>query len=286
MMKLTLADLHIETQITPQVAEIHIGLQGKIDSQLVAAEWIQWSGKVRGPFSAFSQTLPANYPLRASQSGGKCFAIVPDFCHWSAVLPFTYELDLEVRHGSQVLASLKETIAANWVRLHQGKLYQAAKRWVPRLTKLNSVEPIQLPLHLSALRSQELGVVVSAADVSDELLLACQSMGIPLAIELVAGREIDLTRIENFACVLLLLESPMAKAPATKLLVASAAEALPSISAWRWSLRRGGTLSASGNAGQLIIRAGVHETPSEARHACDQLQAMSSELGDWAAYIS
>lgn len=287
MMKLKLADLQIEARISPQVTEMHIGLTEAATSELGGGDLIQCIGKVRGPFNAFSQTLPANYPLRASKSEGQCFAIIPDFCHWSAGLPFTYELDLEVRRGSQVLASSKEVIAANWIRLYQGKLYQAAKRWVPRLAKLHSVDPISLPSLLPALRLQELGLVVRAAEASETLLLECQSWGIPVAIELVADDEIDLARIESFACVLMLLVNRQTKEPQkTKLLVASPVEELPSISAWRWNVRRGGAESALGNTGQIIIHVGVHETPVEARQACDQLQAMSSELGDWAAYIS
>ncbi len=287
MTQLFLADIEIDSQVTPQKAEITFRLRESAWAKLGLGDSLVWSGRVRGPFCAFSQTLAANYPLRASKTGGEAITTIPDFCHWSAELPFTYELDFELKSGDQSVAKLRETIAVHWIRLYQGKFYQAAKRWVPRLTRLKIVEQDELKAWLVALRLQELALVVSAADASDALLLECQTLGIPIAIEMATNSTDDVARWESFACVFLVMQAREAAGPIrTRLFVASHDEDFASLSAARWSVRRGDMDSQQAPSGQLVVREGVHTSPVEARAACDQLQADTAQLGDWAAYLA
>lgn len=278
MKSLRLRDLRVEAKLTPQSAELALSLREPLQGE------VRWIGKLRGPFCANRQTLVANYPIRTQRSSNEGLVSLPDFCHWSSASPFTYQLELELKRGEESIASLRETMAIHWVYVHQGKLYQAGKRWVPRMARLR-LPPMETKQDLSELkrwlaevRESELVLVVRDDDASETLLRECLAMGVWLAIEAADVRDESLARWESYACVCCVLSAEGKPNNAeSSLLVASREGLEESIRAEVWTVARSGA--------KLIVRWGVYDTPQAAREACDALQADAAALGDWAGYL-
>lgn len=278
MKSLRLRDLRVEAKLTPQSAELALRLRDPLEGDF------KWTGRLRGPFCAGRQTLVANYPIRTQRASNEGIVTLPDFCHWSSAAPFTYQLELELKRGEESVTSLRDTLAVHWVYVHQGKLYQAGKRWVPRMARL------RLPAHdtehglrdlklwLEGVRECELVLVVRDEDASETLLQECLTMGVWLAIEAADVREEDLARWEAIACVCCVLNAErMPSSGESSLLVVSREGRQESIRAEVWSFARSGA--------RLIVRSGDYGTPQATRDACDALQADAAALGDWAGYL-
>jgi hypothetical protein len=290
---LTLADFEIVVQITPQKAEFTFELKAAIVAQLASTAKLTYSGRVRGPDCVFSQTLAANYPIKAAEKGGIASATIPDFCHWSAALPFTYDLGIEMKGDDQVVARVQATLASHWIRLQHGKLYQASKRWVPRLTsfprELGMASSIDGELigWLKDVRLQDLALVIKAEDATEALLSACQTYGVPVAISCSGDQAALASRWQTFACVFMLLLGGGRRQPLdTRLLLATAETHVDLTGVTRWGIRRADAPRDSPSVGYLVARGGVHTLPTEARFACDRLQAETAAIQDWAGYFA
>jgi hypothetical protein len=286
MIPLSLADLEITADFAPQKCELTLRLHPEFAQRATAPASLKWSGKLRGPFCLRSQTLAANYPVRPIEDSAAS-VIVPDCCYWTSDLPFTYDLDIELRSGDEPWAALKETISLPWLKLHQGKLYRSAKRWAPRMVRLE-LPPMQseqeraaLPAWLEAVRQHDLALVLSLAEASNELLIACRRVGVPVAVE---GADIaphQLAAWENSGAVFLLLH-PAVASPDTHLLIAHPA---PENAGANWECWEVQQRSEATGVGRVAARRGTFHTPAEARKACDALQADSAGSTDWLGYL-
>lgn len=277
MKTLGLCDLRMEAKLTPQSAEVALSLREPVDGD------IKWTGKLRGPFCANRQTLVANFPIRTQRASNQGAVTLPDFCHWSSAGPFTYQFELELKRGEESIASLRETMAIHWVYVHQGKIYQAGKRWVPRLARLRlpsygTEQGLQdLRDWLEGIRESELVLVIREEEATEALLRECLAMGVWLAIEANDVSEEKLAKWESLACVCCVLDAQgKLSSSASSLLVASREGLEASIRAELWGVARSGA--------KLIVRSGVYDTPQAARAACDALQADAAPRGDWAAF--
>lgn len=279
MKTLGMCDLRVEAKLTPQSAELALRLREPLDGDFI------WTGRLRGPFCAGRQTLVANYPIRTQRASNEGVVTLPDFCHWSSASPFTYQLELDLKRGEESIASLRETMAIHWGYVHQGKLYQAGKRWVPRMARLRlpametEKEISDLKDWLTGVRESELVLVARDEDASEALLRECLALGVWVAIEADELRVSNLAKWESFACVCWVLnaEGMPSSGESSSLLVASREGLQESIRAEVWSFARSGA--------KLIVRSGDYGTPQAAREACDTLQADAAALGEWAGYL-
>lgn len=285
MKALRLSDIRIDAKLTPQCAELTLRLR---DEAIVEGD-VQWSGRVRGPFCVRRQTLAANYSIRTAKELVAGIVTIPDFCHWSSEGPFTYQLEIELKRAGEVIGSLRDTLAVNWVTVHQGRIFQAGKRWVPRMARIRIArhETEQgledLRILLEAVRSNDLVLVIGSGEDTDTLLRECLSGGVSVAIETSEVDVAALARWESFACVILILHmGEHLTDMATSLLVAEREKEGASIDATTWRIFRGGSRTEA----VLIARDATHDAPEAARCACDRLQADAAVLGDWAGYLA
>ena len=70
-----------------------------------AAETILLRGTLRGPYCERAHTLPADYPFRATATGGTTIeAIITDPCPWSEEVPHLYRAEVAALRGGEVVA--------------------------------------------------------------------------------------------------------------------------------------------------------------------------------------
>lgn len=274
MKTLRRSDLKIDAKLSPQSAELTLRLREPLGAD------VRWIGRVRGPFCAERQTLLANYSIRTVKQTGEGVVTIPDFCHWSSAGPFTYQLELELKRGEEGIASLRDSLSIHWANVHQGKFYQAGKRWVPRLARLKvphrETTPEELANWLASIRTHDLMLVVREGEAFEPLLSACLEQGVAVAMEAAEMSPSKAAEWESLGCVMLLLDPAGKFLGATSLLEAAREDEVPSIGASRWSVR--------GSEAKILVREAIHEAPEAARAACDLLQAEGARLGDWAGY--
>jgi hypothetical protein len=283
MKALALDDFRIRFNISPQTTELVIRLAEQAKRNLDLATPVKWTGRIRGPFCNYSQTLAANYPLIGSDGGKSARAVIPDFCHWTAELPFTYDLELQCWCEEQLEGELRAKIGAAWVALHRGRLYRSAKRWIPRMARLPipSSSARGIEAWLEEIRSNDLALVIDANDASDQFLSASQRIGVALAIDVTTDAADSITRYEAAGCAFLLLTRDSLPARIdTSILVATPVESKDGeLRHWRIEAKR----TASG--GLIAERPSEHGTPNDARMECDALQASVAQMGEWAGFL-
>jgi hypothetical protein len=108
-------------------------------------EGCQLIGYVHGPHCEYAHTLPAKFVLQDLGSGPTLLAraIITDPCLWTGDLPQLYDVHIELRRGSTVLASEKRTIGLRGlgVRAASGRIrfVREGKVWVPRGVGIRSL---------------------------------------------------------------------------------------------------------------------------------------------------
>ncbi len=134
-------------------------------------------GYVHGPRCEFAHTLPAKYTLTDLGAGPTLLAhaTITDPCLWTSDLPQIYDVHIELRRGSEVLAREQRMLGLRGIgaRASEGQaighLIREGKVWVPRGVDV-------------ALLSQNAGSVVD--QLRQELLVGiCTSPPLDLLVE-------------------------------------------------------------------------------------------------------
>ncbi|MCO6454012.1 MAG: hypothetical protein J5I93_01750 [Pirellulaceae bacterium] len=126
----TLANLTlILADSSPAVARLTVSLPRPTASGV----W-QLAGSLHGPRSAYGETLPATYPLRALEVGESVLAecIVPDPCYWSPEYPMLYKLRVELLESGNVRDRVERIVGLRRLSVRRGVLTLEAQRWVLR----------------------------------------------------------------------------------------------------------------------------------------------------------
>lgn len=103
------------------------------------------TGFVHGPHCEYAHTLPAKFALQDLGAGPTLLAraIVTDPCLWTSDLPHTYDVQIELRRGSQTLASERRSIGLRGLGVREtpgsGRLFREGKVWIPRGVELRSL---------------------------------------------------------------------------------------------------------------------------------------------------
>jgi hypothetical protein len=92
-------------------------------------------GYVHGPRCEFAHTLPAKYTLTDLGAGPTLLArtTITDPCLWTSDLPQIYDVHIELRRGSEVLAREQRMLGLRGIGARStGQLAREGKVWVPR----------------------------------------------------------------------------------------------------------------------------------------------------------
>lgn len=284
MNRLTLDDVRICAEHSPQITTLSISLANPPDFRSELRPPPEWKGKIRGPFCLHSKTLTANYSLRAEATAPSATVAIPDFCHWTPDLPFTYELEFQLWRGGEVDAEFRERIALGRIELQSGRLYRSGKRWIPRIARLSTdqIAAIDFNGWLEQIRANDLALAIPQSEASPLRLAKCQEIGVALAIEGSFESGQSLRCLESSGCVFMLLtEQQPEPLTDTRLLVASHIDHLDEGGIQRWKLR---SASATTN-GWLAAHPSGAATAAISRGLCDALQARVAHERDWAGFL-
>jgi len=92
------------------------------------------SGYVQGPRCEYAHTLPAKYQLTDLGAGPTLLAraTITDPCYWTSDLPQLYDVHIELRRGSELVAREKRLIGLRGIGPRGRELVREGKIWVPR----------------------------------------------------------------------------------------------------------------------------------------------------------
>lgn len=155
-------------------------------------------GFVHGPRCEFAHTLPAKYTLTDLGAGPTLLArtTITDPCLWTSDLPQIYDVHIELRRGSEVLAreqrmiglrgiGARSSVSGGSVSGGSGQLLREGKIWVPRGVAIELL-PTTTESVVAQLRA-ELLVGICAAPPLD-LLVEASRRGAYLIANLSADR--------------------------------------------------------------------------------------------------
>jgi hypothetical protein len=264
-------------------------------------------GRVIGPSCEYAHTLTAAVPLvskRPLTDGASdapallAEAVVPEPCFWSADLPFLYNVEVELKRGTESLATTERLFGIRPLGALGRRLILEGKPWVPR-----GVDRCEVPeTRLSEWQAADAVMVVERP--SEELCRQSSQFGVLLVAE-VAGNSAELAlevrRLALWPSVVIAVLSPNApldatiRAGARNLLLAQSFAAVGAIAPAEWSdlvicdvdkvddLRRW----AAGGQFPLVARrsASWRDDLTQARRECDRLQRDLAGHGDFAGYV-
>lgn len=152
-------------------------------------------GFVHGPRCEFAHTLPAKYALTDLGAGPTLLAraTITDPCLWTSDLPQIYDVHVELRRGSEVLASEKRMIGLRGIGARStGEIVREGKIWVPRGVAIEQVQH-----DLSQLRAELLAAIVSAPPL--DLLVEASRQGAYLIVPVAGNQESLPAMLRNLA---------------------------------------------------------------------------------------
>lgn len=116
-------------ELTTARAMVYARLEG-----LENTDGLSLSGFVRGPRCFYSTTLPATYRLRDAGPGPSLLAkaLVPDPSYWSPETPHIYDVTVELRKGPDIIASEVRQIGFKPLGISGRFFTWEGKPWVMR----------------------------------------------------------------------------------------------------------------------------------------------------------
>jgi hypothetical protein len=93
---------------------------------------LQLSGRVTGPRSRLTRTLPATVPLRDLGPGPSILAraLVPDPCFWAPGQPYLYDVEVELCRGHHQVSSFRRTLGVRNFGLDRCRLRLQGQPWI------------------------------------------------------------------------------------------------------------------------------------------------------------
>jgi hypothetical protein len=283
-------------EITPQRAVVY----ARCPLPETAGKW-KLAGRLRGPMSKFGGTLPANSALQDLGPGKTLLAkaLVPDPCRWTPSHPSHYLADVELFHNGELVERIRRTFAIRQLVVQSGGLFLASERTILRAARSASV----LSHDIAAWHEVPLVRVINQWD--DAMLNQALLEGCLLVADCthIAADQLQDTirRLSSHSAVgIAILHSSFAdwdtlRKIAPNLLFAASLTGTVGISAPAliWS-----AADPSAEAAQrlstypmpIIVERRLSKdehaaSPSDARLACDQLQADWAPFGQFAGYV-
>jgi hypothetical protein len=253
----------------------------------------QLSGGLTGPVCRYAETLPARSVLVDRGPGASLLAAatVPEPCFWSPEMPHLYDVEVELRHEGQVIATSRRLFGFRNLGSADGKLIYDAKRWVLRAVMASEVATSSLD------EWRDSNTAMLAADPSDALCEEASRVGVLLVAESVRADRADLLRLARWPAVGIVVlsdkGSEIADSGGHNLLLAkrfASGTTIASIQGVNVAFVEMTTvddLSArNGEMAMIASRRGGHfANVAEGRAACDTLQRDLAGQGDWSGYV-
>jgi hypothetical protein len=265
----------------------------------------QLAGRVRGPFTARGHTLPSNASLEDLGGGDSLLAraSVIDPCTWSPEAPNLYDVAIELLRDGMPHSKLTRRIGLRDLRPQRSDLLLDAKRIVLRGMECDHDQSPAAWRDASAVR------VLNRID--DPWLEQADSQGVFTIVRLDELDVIDaplLRQVARHACVALVVLSATSRLPenvrlvapnlllaqrlADKEPIAKEPVAKEPVAPWAhvaWieanDRLRFARLARGVSLPIVAVKTGSFPSLSEARQACDSLQAELASAGQFAGYI-
>ena len=137
------------------------------------------AGQVSGPYCQHAKTLPAYFRLNPSGSEAlQAEAFVPDPCYWTADLPMTYRVDVELRSNGQVVQAWEYDYGVRSLQTQGRSLYLEGRRWVARGVYADRFEPFDAPTW------RDVSAVMMATNPADDVCEQASRTGVWLLAKL------------------------------------------------------------------------------------------------------
>jgi hypothetical protein len=263
-------------------------------------------GFVHGPRCEFAHTLPSKYTLTDLGAGPTLLArtTITDPCLWTSDLPQIYDVHIELRRGSEVLAREQRMIGLRGIGARaSGQLLREGKVWVPRGVALELLQPANENESIVAQLHDELLVGICTAPPLD-LLVEASRRGAYLIANLAAERvdlEATLRSLARWPAVMLAIihggesldRGLQQVAPNLLLAQAVSATAVNTLQPAPWAAALVVESTGDGSfitAAKLPILAARSTSESldsaaQSRAACDRLQRDLSAARQFAGYL-
>lgn len=257
-------------------------------------------GTIRGPHCHYAQTLPASYRFVDRGPGDTILAeaIVPDPCFWTPAMPYLYNVQIELRQGSRILASVSRPFGIRPLGTRGRNLVFSGKRWVLRgatrlgmpdeeLTQWHAVELaalLQTTTQAVVEKASNLGVMTACFTGGSEANMtgACRwaSRHPSIALVVVNSTEAQATKalptIGNLLrATFVSLDEPLQANAWTDLVIGEVGDAATFVEKYR-------------ECPVPVIASRLNhalQSPEDIRSGCDRLQRDLAPFGDYAGYI-
>jgi len=142
-------------------------------------------GYVHGPRCELAHTLPAKFTLQDLGAGPTLLArtTITDPCYWTSDLPQLYEVHVELRRGTEVLAREQRMIGLRGIGARDQRLVREGKAWIPRGVSLASLSGSDV----TALREHLLVGICSSPPL--DLLVEASRLGVYLIVYIDATQQ-------------------------------------------------------------------------------------------------
>jgi hypothetical protein len=257
-------------------------------------------GTIRGPRCLHAETLPATSPLVDLGPGPTLLAqaLVPEPCFWSPDLPAIYDVTINLRRGSDIIATARREIGLRSFGVRGRHMILDGKRWVLRGV-LDGSTTAALP------RQWQAAAVACVTESTDHERLSEASQWGALTAVVVVGNAADiaarLRQLALYPAVAIAIvqgrlppdSNPTSIAP--NLLFAQPFSFQEEFAVQAWAnllyaetdnFNAMKSLAAATDLPLLAVRRLASPAPLDsARAACDTLQRDLAPLGQFAGYI-
>jgi hypothetical protein len=258
------------------------------------------AGHVRGPRCATAQTLPATAPLVDLGPGPTLLAraLVTDPSFWSPDLPAIYDVVVELRRGSEVVAQTKRQIGFRPLGVRGKWILREEKPWVLRGVMTRSTNETDIG------RWREAAAVLVDNSGDDWDWGEASRLGVPLFASIPGDSPAFLRHLRRFVAQPAGTFIAIAAAEGREAIIADIAKnvvtvqspsTLDGLSLTQWAKivtmevtdeRQFAERAAAIDRPVIAMRPLEHQlSVADARAACDQLQRDLAPFGQYAGYV-
>jgi hypothetical protein len=162
---------------------------------------VQLTGSLTGPSCLYAETLPARFPLidRGPGEAMVAEAVVPEPCFWTPEMPQLYQASVQLRLGSQIVASADRMFGFRTLGASGRKLIYEGRRWVLRAVRRDAVPSASL----DNWHASDAAMVVR--DPDDNLCRAASRAGVLIVAELDSVNLNQIHRLSSWPAVAMVI---------------------------------------------------------------------------------